>query len=88
MQKMFIDGQFVASASGEVIEVTDPATEEMLDVVPKGTPEDVERDIKEHMDVLKPGGRWVAGSSHSIVNYIPHENFVTMINAIHKYGAY
>ena len=54
----------------------------------KGTLEDVERDVKEHMDVLKPGGRWIAGSSHSIVNYIPHENFAAMINAIHKYGAY
>ena len=54
----------------------------------QGTPEDVERDVKEHADVLKPGGRWIAGSSHSIVNYIPHENFVTMINAIHKYGKY
>ena len=54
----------------------------------KGTPEDVDRDVKEHMAVLKPGGGYVAGSSHSIVNYIPHENFVTMINAIHKYGRY
>ena len=54
----------------------------------RGTPQDVESDVKEHMDVLKPGGRWVAGSSHSIVNYIPHENFVAMINAIHKYGMY
>ena len=54
----------------------------------KGTPEDVERDVKEHMDVLKPGGRWIAGSSHSIVNYIPHENFAAMINAIHQYGRY
>lgn len=54
----------------------------------QGTPADVERDVKEHMDVLKPGGRWVAGSSHSIVNFIPHDNFVTMINAFHKYGMY
>ena len=53
-----------------------------------GTPEEVEKDVKDHMDVLKPGGKWVAGSSHSIVNYIPHENFIAMINAIHKYGAY
>ena len=53
-----------------------------------GTCEDVEKDVKEHMDVLKPGGRWIAGSSHSIVNYIPHDNFLTMINAFHKYGTY
>jgi hypothetical protein len=32
--------------------------------------------------------RWIAGSSHSIVNYIPHENFAAMINVIHKYGTY
>jgi uroporphyrinogen decarboxylase len=54
----------------------------------EGTAADVERDVREHTEILKPGGRWVAGSSHSIVNYIPHENFVTMINSIHKYGAY
>ena len=53
-----------------------------------GTPEDVQKDVKEHMDILKPSGRWIAGCSHSIVNYIPHENFVAMINAIHKYGPY
>ena len=53
-----------------------------------GTPADVEREVKEHMAALKPGGRWIAGSSHSIVNYIPHDNFITMINAIHKYGMY
>jgi uroporphyrinogen-III decarboxylase len=54
----------------------------------EGTPQDVARDVKQHMAVLKPGGRWIAGSSHSIVNYIPHENFVAMINAIHEYGEY
>lgn len=53
-----------------------------------GTPEDVERDVREHMEVLKPGGGYVATSSHSIVNYIPHENFIAMINAMHKYGSY
>ncbi|MBN1836313.1 MAG: hypothetical protein JW820_10720 [Spirochaetales bacterium] len=54
----------------------------------EGTPEDVERTIAELCEAMKPGGRWEAASCHSIVNYIPHENFVTMINAIHKYGRY
>jgi len=53
-----------------------------------GTPEDVERDVKEHMDVLKPGGRYIAGSSHSITNFVPHENYIAMLNAIHRYGVY
>jgi uroporphyrinogen decarboxylase len=53
-----------------------------------GTPEDIEKDIIKHMDVMKPGNGYIAASSHSIVNYVPYENFVTMINAIHKYGKY
>jgi 5-methyltetrahydrofolate--homocysteine methyltransferase len=53
-----------------------------------GNPDDVERDVREHMEVMKGGGGYVATSSHSIVNYIPHENFVAMINAIHRYGLY
>ena len=54
----------------------------------KGRPEDVAKDVKEHMDVLKPGYGYVCSSSHSIVNYIPFENFVAQIDAIHKYGIY
>jgi methylmalonyl-CoA mutase cobalamin-binding domain/chain len=53
-----------------------------------GTPADVEKDVKAHMDAMKPGGGYVCGSSHSIVNYVPHENFIAMLNAIHRYGAY
>ncbi|MCG2789098.1 MAG: hypothetical protein L6405_03990 [Actinomycetia bacterium] len=54
----------------------------------KGTPEDVDRDVKEHMEILKPGYGYVATCSHSIVNYIPHENVIAYLNAIHKYGIY
>jgi uroporphyrinogen-III decarboxylase len=54
----------------------------------KGTTAEVEADVKKHMDVLKPGGGYIATCSHSIVNYIPYENFVAYINAIHKYGIY
>jgi len=54
----------------------------------KGTPEDVDADVKAHMEVLKPGYGYVATVSHSVVNYIPHENVIAYINAIHKYGAY
>ncbi len=53
-----------------------------------GKPADVEKDIQEHMEVMKPGYGYICSSSHSIVNYIPYENWVTMINAIHKYGTY
>lgn len=54
----------------------------------KGTPEDIEADVKAHMEALKPGGGYVATCSHSLVNYIPHQNVVAYFNAIHKYGQY
>jgi methylmalonyl-CoA mutase cobalamin-binding domain/chain len=53
-----------------------------------GTPADVEKDVQAHMEALKPGGGYVCGSSHSIVNYIPHDNYIAMLNAIHRYGVY
>jgi uroporphyrinogen decarboxylase len=53
-----------------------------------GTPEDVEKDVAAHAEILKPGGRWIAGSSHSITNFVPHENYAAMLNAIQKYGIY
>jgi len=54
----------------------------------KGTPKDVEADVIKHMKVLKPGFGYVSNSSHSIVNYIPHKNYIAYINSVHKYGKY
>ncbi len=45
MKKMWINGEFVDSTSGQAIKVTDPATEEVLDTAPAGTVEDVERAV-------------------------------------------
>jgi uroporphyrinogen decarboxylase len=53
-----------------------------------GKPEDVREDVKKHMEVLKPGYGYVAACSHSIVNYIPHENYIAYVNAIHEFGKY
>ncbi len=54
----------------------------------KGTPDEIDTDVKAHMDALKPGYGYVATCSHSIVNYIPHENLIAYLNAIHTHGLY
>lgn len=54
----------------------------------KGTTEDVKKDVIEHLKIMMPGGGYILSSSHSIVNYIPWENFATMINTVHEYGIY
>jgi 1-pyrroline dehydrogenase len=43
--KMFIDGEFVDSSSGETMEVVNPATGEVIAEVPRGTAEDVDRAV-------------------------------------------
>lgn len=53
-----------------------------------GKPEDVWKDIKEHMDICKPGYRYICATSHSMVNYIPDDNVVAFFDSIHEYGIY
>ncbi|GII84083.1 aldehyde dehydrogenase [Sphaerisporangium siamense] len=45
MRRLYVRGTWVTSASGDVVEVVDPATEEVIDRVPAGSPEDVERAV-------------------------------------------
>src|SRR3989442_4868010 len=45
MRKMFIDGQFVESLSGETFSVENPATEETIDEVPRAQAEDADRAV-------------------------------------------
>ncbi len=57
------------------------------DIIIRGTAEDTERYVKEVVLALKENGRFIAGTI-SDVNQMPFENFVTMINTIHRYGVY
>ena len=59
-----------------------------IELLSKGAPDDIEKDVKKHMKVLKSGYGYIATCSHSLVNYIPHENVIAYFNAIHKYGKY
>ena len=53
-----------------------------------GSKEEIEEEVREYCIKVGPGGGWVLGSSTSIMDGIPPENFVTMIQAAHKYGRY
>jgi len=53
-----------------------------------GRPEQIEAKVKEYCLAVAPGGGYVLGSSTSIMDGIPPENFVTMTEAVHKYGRY
>jgi hypothetical protein len=53
-----------------------------------GSKEEIEETVREYCMKLGPGGGWVLGSSTSIMDGIPPENFVHMTRAVHKYGRY
>ncbi len=58
-----------------------------LDPLIRLDPEQVEAYVKEVVLAMKEGGRYVAGTITAI-DEIPVENYVTMVNAIHRYGRY
>jgi len=58
-------------------------------VLIKGTPESVRRQTREVLDIMKPGGGYVAGASHDwILEETPLENVLAMFDAIQEFGRY
>ena len=53
MKLMYINGQFTKGNANGEIEVTNPATEEVLDTVPRGTAEDVESAVGSSKEAFK-----------------------------------
>jgi hypothetical protein len=53
-----------------------------------GPRQKIENDVKVHCDSLKEGGGYILGSSSSIFDGIPPENFISMVKAAHKYGRF
>jgi uroporphyrinogen decarboxylase len=50
-----------------------------------GKPSEVRKDVLEHLDRLGRGGGYIVGSSHSVLNSIPPENFVEMIRTVQEW---
>jgi len=58
-------------------------------VLINGAPEFVRQKTREVLDILKPGGGYVAGASHdSILEETPLENVMAMFDTIREYGTY
>lgn len=57
-------------------------------VMPNGTPEDVEEEVRHRLHDLAPGGGYVLCAVHNIQPGVPPENVVTMYDAAQKFGEY
>ncbi len=49
--------------------------------LPFGTPEDVRREVTEHVRVFSPGGGYVFASVHNVQASVPPENLLAMFDA-------
>lgn len=54
----------------------------------RGSPEEVEQEVKQKIHALAPGGGYCLGSSNTITNYVPLENYRAMLRAGVIYGKY
>ena len=61
---------------------------DLLYVVKHGTPALVERTVREAMEVARPGGGFIIGSSDSFREGTPRENIAAYFEACKRYGVY
>ncbi|UCH36005.1 MAG: hypothetical protein JSV65_06540 [Armatimonadota bacterium] len=54
----------------------------------RGTPAEVEAEVRERIRTVAPGGGYAVGSSNSVTSYVPLENYRTMIAATLRWGKY
>ena len=59
---------------------------DVIHLLPSATPEQVEREVKRHIDALAPGGGYIFAPSHIIQRYTPPENVRIMYQTALEYG--
>jgi hypothetical protein len=55
-------------------------------VLPKGTPAEVQDEVRLHIKHLAPSGGYVLASVHNIRAEVPPENVIAMFEAAKRYG--
>ena len=54
----------------------------------RGTPQEVRDEVRQRIRDCAPGGGYMVGSSNTVTNYVPLENYKAMIDAAFEFGAY
>lgn len=57
-----------------------------VDILTRGTPEQVRDRTRRILNACAPDGAYAAGSGNSIANYIPPDNYLAMVEAVHEYN--
>ncbi len=57
-------------------------------VLPYGTPEEVRAEVRRVIEILGPGGGYMVASVHTIMDDVPPENVLAMVDAVEEFGRY
>jgi uroporphyrinogen decarboxylase len=57
-------------------------------VLPHGSVEEVREEVRRVIGILGPGGGYLAGAVHTVMNDVPPENVLAMVDAVEKFGRY
>jgi len=57
-----------------------------VDLLTRGTPEDVARAVRELIEKVAPGGGFALGSGNSVTKNVPLVNFRAMLDTVREYG--
>ena len=55
-------------------------------ILPHGTPEEVKLEVRRVIEILGPGGGYMVASVHTIMDEVPAENILAMVDAVEQYG--
>jgi uroporphyrinogen decarboxylase len=57
-------------------------------ILPYGSPQQVRNEVRRVLQILGPGGGYMAASVHTIMPEVPPENILAMVDAVFEYGKY
>jgi len=57
-------------------------------ILPFGTPDEVRQEVRRVINILGQGGEYMLASVHTIMNEVPPENIIAMVDAVEEFGYY
>ena len=57
-------------------------------ILPHGSPEDVRTEVRRVISILGQGGGYMLASVHTVMNEVPPENILAMVDAVEEFGYY
>ena len=57
-------------------------------ILPTGTPDEVREEVRRVIQILGPGGGYMVSSVHTVMDDVPAENILAMVDAVEEFGTY